>query len=174
MLRTSSFNFGMRAWFGRPDPVHRLSPVRLAQKVRRLGVRGARELWTAQWALLRARRALKHRPAGQLLRPVGSPPSSASATTPETIRSLERLAIAVRRASDYGIFVPTCLVRALALEDLARREGAATALVRVGVRRDERGFEAHAWLEIDGRVVGDTLENVQSFTVLEDFSGLPA
>ncbi len=83
------------------------------------------------------------------------------------------MAIAVRRASDYGVFVPTCLVRALALEDLARREGAVAALVRVGVRRDQNGFEAHAWLEIDGRIVGDTLENVQSFTVLEDFSGLP-
>jgi hypothetical protein len=83
------------------------------------------------------------------------------------------MAIAVHRASDYGIFVPTCLVRALALEDLARREGAEAALVRVGVRRDENGFEAHAWLEIEGRIIGDTLENVTSFTVLEDFSGLP-
>jgi hypothetical protein len=83
------------------------------------------------------------------------------------------MAIAVRRASDYGVFVPTCLVRALALEDLARREGAEGALVRVGVRRDRKGFEAHAWLEIDGRVVGDTPDNVASFTVLEDFSGLP-
>ena len=163
----------MRAWFGRADPVYRLSPVRLAQKVRRLGVRGAYDLWCAQWALLRARRALRRRPAGQLLRPaVGAPPSSAS-TAPDTIRTLERMAIAVRRASDYGVFVPTCLVRALALEDLARREGAVAALVRVGVRRDQNGFEAHAWLEIDGRIVGDTLENVQSFTVLEDFSGLP-
>lgn len=83
------------------------------------------------------------------------------------------MALAVRRASDYGIFVPTCLVRALALEDLARREGADAALVRVGVRRDETGFEAHAWLEIDGNVVGDTVDNVKSFIVLDDFSGLP-
>lgn len=92
---------------------------------------------------------------------------------PETVQALERLAIAVHRASDYGLFVPTCLVRALALEDLARRQGTEAALVRVGVRRGDAGFEAHAWLEVDGRVVGDTLDHVRSFAVLEDFSGLP-
>ena len=153
--------------------MYRFSPVRLVQKVRRLGFRGARDLWTAQRALLRARAALRRRPPGQLLRPLSDPPSAAAPVAQETLRSLERMAIAVRQASDYGIFVPTCLVRALALEDLACREGAEAALVRVGVRRDEKGFEAHAWLEVQGRIVGDTLENVTSFTVLEDFSGLP-
>lgn len=152
--------------------MHFISPVRLAQKVRRLGVRGARDLLTAQLALLRARRALRRRPAGQLIRPVADVDPARPPTSAEAIAALERLAIAVRRASDYGVFMPTCLVRALALEQLADREGAAGALVRVGVRYSREGFEAHAWLEVDGRVVGDTEEHVSGFSVLEDFSGL--
>ncbi len=152
--------------------MHFVSPVRLARKVRRLGLRGARDLLVAQLALLRARRALRHRPAGQLMRPVVAIDPELPSTGRETIDSLERMAVAVRRASDYGLFVPTCLVRALALEELAGREGADAAFVRVGVRRSSDGFEAHAWLEVDGHVVGDTEENVAGFVVLEDFSGL--
>lgn len=126
----------------------------------------------AQRALLRARRALRTRPAGALLKPVVPRPGGAPAA-PDVTEALDRMAVAVRRASDYGVFAPTCLVRALALEDLARRVGADEAVVRVGVRRQGGAFEAHAWLELDGRVVGDTREHVSGFTVLEDFSGLP-
>lgn len=128
----------------------------------------------AQQALLRARRAVRTRPLGELIRPVGGAPdrTSAAANDPARIARLDRIAIAVRRASDYGIFRPTCLVRAIALEDLARRHGVEEAVVRVGVRRREAAFEAHAWLELDGRVVGDTRANVDRFTVLDDFSSL--
>lgn len=150
-----------------------ISPFRLARKATRLGWRGAVDMAVAQRALLRARRALRTRPRGALLRPASGSPRP-PATPPGVVDALERMAVAVRRASDYGVFAPTCLVRALALEELARREGAPEAVVRVGVRQTGGAFEAHAWLELGDRVVGDTRENVDRFTVLEDFSGLPA
>jgi len=51
-------------------------------------------------------------------------------------------------------FVPraTCLTQALAAHWLLSREGYAPSL-RLGVRRDESDFQAHAWVECDGSVV---------------------
>jgi transglutaminase superfamily protein len=64
--------------------------------------------------------------------------------------SPEELANALERGSRY---VPgsTCLVQALAGQWLLQREGYAPQL-RIGVSKAE-GFEAHAWLELDGNVV---------------------
>jgi hypothetical protein len=60
-----------------------------------------------------------------------------------------------------GRLVPgtTCLVRALAAQALLARRGHASQL-RLGVARGSgRAFEAHAWLEQDGRVlVGGPLD----------------
>ena len=49
----------------------------------------------------------------------------------------------------------TCLTQALAAEVMLRRTGGRPDL-RFGVARDAGDFEAHAWLELGGRVlVGD-------------------
>ena len=64
----------------------------------------------------------------------------------------ERIAWAVAVASEY---VPnaTCLTQALAALVLLQREGYGTCL-RIGVARSAEGqFEAHAWLERDGRIL---------------------
>lgn len=46
----------------------------------------------------------------------------------------------------------TCLTQAVAGQYLLRRHGHASEL-RVGVARGESGFRAHAWIEIDGRIL---------------------
>lgn len=64
-------------------------------------------------------------------------------------------------------FVPraTCLVQALAAQRLCLRAGH-PACLRIGVRRDESSpFAAHAWLEVDGRVLVGAAEQEQ-FTPL--------
>jgi hypothetical protein len=83
----------------------------------------------------RASGALAHRP-----RPRGGGPS------------VERIVWAVGAA---GRLVPrtTCLVRALAAQALLARRGHASQL-RLGVAGGPgRAFEAHAWLERDGRIL---------------------
>jgi hypothetical protein len=127
------------------------------------------DLLIAQTYLLLALRAVRHRPKGGLLRRVGL--QTGARGVPDE-RRLARLAVAVDRVARHGCFRPTCLVRAVALERMIRLTNAGPAIVRVGVARQPGGFFAHAWVELEGRVVGDELSFVRRFTPLEDFSAL--
>ena len=64
----------------------------------------------------------------------------------------------------------SCLHRSLALCWLLARRGVAGQL-RIGVRQDENGFTAHAWVEIDGVPINDVPEVRARFTAFErDFA----
>jgi hypothetical protein len=64
----------------------------------------------------------------------------------------------------------TCLTQALAADALLRRSGRSPHL-RIGVARDAGALEAHAWIELDGRVlVGD--HDLHRFTPLDGPSGV--
>ncbi len=64
-------------------------------------------------------------------------------------------------------------MRAVALERLIDQACAESgAVVRVGVLPKDGELLAHAWIEVDGEVVGDRLSVVNKFTPLQDFSGL--
>ncbi|MBS1911969.1 MAG: lasso peptide biosynthesis B2 protein [Bacteroidetes bacterium] len=78
--------------------------------------------------------------------------------------SVERIAWSIQVAARY-IPRSTCLVQALAARSLMARYGYRSEL-RIGVNRDSRGaFEAHAWLEYNGKAVIGELESA-SFTPL--------
>ncbi len=77
---------------------------------------------------------------------------------------------AVRRAAKYGVFRPACLVQAIALQRLLIADGIRGAVIRVGVKQSEDGMLAHAWVELDGAVLGDSPENVCQYTPLNDLS----
>jgi hypothetical protein len=79
-----------------------------------------------------------------------------------------RLARAVTRASRYGVFRPQCLVRALALHQMLERHGVPGSTIRIGVRQTDRAFVAHAWVERDGVVLGDTAANAATFALLTE------
>ena len=81
-----------------------------------------------------------------------------------------RVARAVDRAAQYGLFTPTCLVRAIALEGLLTREGVAGAVVRIGARQRAVRPEMHAWIEVGGVVIGERPEVAGTFTPLHDFT----
>ena len=148
------------------------SESRLGHLTRRLFSLPAREfgeLLVAQGYLVRALWTVRQRPKGELLRPVdGVAPTHSH---PDAAQ-LTRLVTAVDRAANHGVFRPTCLVRAVALERMIVRAGAGPAVVRVGVQRDDQQFHAHAWIELDGRVVGDEPSRIRRFTPLHDFSAL--
>lgn len=67
-------------------------------------------------------------------------------------------ALAARRmletASRYGLARGNCLSKSLVLWHLLRRKGVAANL-RVGGRKEDRQFAAHAWVELDGVVIND-------------------
>lgn len=131
------------------------------------------DLARAQLALLAAQAAVWTRPTGQLVAgadgPAGRPERGAD--RPERMGPTGRardLALAVGRAAERGLFRPQCLVRALALQRLLAREGLGAARVRVGVRLAGARFDAHAWVEHEGEVLGDRTDYVATFSPLTD------
>jgi hypothetical protein len=62
-----------------------------------------------------------------------------------------------------------CLNRALATQLMLRKSGREAQLL-IGVTRGPQGkFEAHAWLERDGKIVIGTLPDLGSYTPLRSF-----
>lgn len=76
------------------------------------------------------------------------------------------VAWSVFMASRHGLVQATCLRRALVIDHFLRRAGLASA-IRFAARQGEFGIEAHAWVESDGRVVGDHPSLTATFTPLE-------
>ena len=60
----------------------------------------------------------------------------------------------VRAAARHGVGHPTCLEESLALWWLLGRQGIASEL-RIGVRKQDEKFEAHAWVEREGMAVNE-------------------
>jgi hypothetical protein len=64
---------------------------------------------------------------------------------------------AIRSAELHGPATPNCLERSVVLWWLLRRDGIAGEL-HIGARKTGSQFEAHAWVELAGQVLNDTLE----------------
>lgn len=131
----------------------------------RLGRAHWRDLAEAQWLLLQAQLRLLTSAAGSL---VGGQPSSREAAVERPLDrvAVERAAWAVDRVVAFGPLRARCLARAMTLRTLLERRGVREAVVRVGVRRADGRFEAHAWVELRGHVIGERAEYVQQFTVM--------
>lgn len=83
--------------------------------------------------------------------------------------SAERVAWAVETASRHMPGEKTCLTQALATQVLLARRGY-PALLHIGVVKNEKGeFQAHAWVECEGKIVigGHELERYTPLTTLE-------
>ena len=74
-----------------------------------------------------------------------------------------QVSMAISRAARFGLFRPSCLVRAIALQRLLDASGLSGSTVRVGVRRDSGDFAAHAWVEYGDRVLGESKSRVSRF-----------
>ena len=79
--------------------------------------------------------------------------------------SMRQVVWAVTVASRY-VPAATCLTQALATQVLLSRRGHPTSL-RIGVGRSEAGeFQAHAWVECQGRVVIGGIKALSRYTPL--------
>jgi hypothetical protein len=122
----------------------------------------------AQAELLVAQALVWVRPSGSLVETT----AAAGPAEPDVRRPPNplacKLAVSVQRAADYGVFRPKCLVRSLALTRLLHRHGIEGSRIRIGVRVVDRKLLAHAWVELDGRVLGDDPTHTAVFAQLTD------
>jgi hypothetical protein len=133
-------------------------------KLRALSWRDWKDLGRAQLALVRAQRILKSLPKGEMVR--DEEPPAAMPAVLDRLDEARRIALAVNRAAEFGLFRPRCLVRSMALRSLLNRAGIEGAYVRVGVQLVNERFMAHAWVEYAGQIVGDNEASVGRFVPL--------
>jgi hypothetical protein len=107
--------------------------------LRVLGFRGARRL--IEWSSRSARRF----PLAEREGHIGPSREPERQQAEETVRLVESVA----RAGGFS-----CLPRSLTAWWLLRRQGIESAL-RIGVRKTEDRFQAHAWLEVEGLPLRD-------------------
>lgn len=82
-------------------------------------------------------------------------------------RRARRYARWIDRASRCFPARVRCLHRSLVLHGWLRREGL-PSIVRIGVLKDGNMLVAHAWVELDGRIVNDSAAAVRPFTPLAE------
>jgi len=108
-------------------------------------IRDARLLTESWFELIRAMIAIRLHPslvASDRHIPVGRRPLASP--------SVDEVCLWVARAAAHHIKRVTCLERAVAAQRMLRRRGFPADL-HIGVRPVPPGFEAHAWLTLDGR-----------------------
>jgi hypothetical protein len=128
------------------------------------------DLAYAQAMLLAAQMTVWWRPVGELMTEAGGeePGTAAVVVKHAPDRKAMRYANAVRFASIHGLFRPKCLVRAVAIDAMVRRAGIPGSRIRIGVQVQEGRFSAHAWVELNGRVLGDRRDHVRRFAQIAD------
>jgi hypothetical protein len=135
---------------------------------RRTAISDAPVLMQALACCVAVRIALWTVPSARLLRFVRRRVDAVVGAVPDGADGF-RIAWAVRAASRR---VPraTCLVQALTVQLLLARHGYVSVL-RVGVKRDDGAFKAHAWVEFQGRVVVGA-DGHSGFMPLPDFGSV--
>ena len=84
--------------------------------------------------------------------------------------SMQQVVWAVTVASQY-VPAATCLTQALATQVLLSRRGHPASL-RIGVARSEAGkFQAHAWVECQGKIVIGGAQALSRFTTFPPLDG---
>lgn len=72
---------------------------------------------------------------------------------PADLQAAEELARLADIAGRRGTITATCLRQSLLIYGLLRRRGFAPEL-KIGVRKEGAGFDAHAWVELQGVALG--------------------
>ncbi len=72
----------------------------------------------------------------------------------------------VNAADRRGLVHPSCLAKSLTLWWLLARQGIPSQL-RIGIRKEEEKFKAHAWVERDGAALNDPEEHHQHYSAFD-------
>jgi hypothetical protein len=94
-----------------------------------------------------------------------SPPAQHAAALPSGLQfdTAMRAARAVRSAQLHGPTSPNCLERSMTLWWILLHEGVDGEL-HIGARKQDAQLEAHAWVELGGRILNDTVEVREDYT----------
>jgi len=133
---------------GESGPRHRRTPADLWAFAR---------AWTVLLAADLGLRAFPFARVDRWLSPKLSPRTDETATG--------RLVWATEAAARHHLYPMRCLPKALCLRWLLGRHGIESEL-RIGVARQEGGLAAHAWVERQGRPVGESLTVEDRFAPL--------
>lgn len=141
-----------------------------AGKLLRSGPSGWWLLVQAEVQILAASALVRRHPRGELIRVLEEGYSAADARRSD-FRAAEAIALALDRAARFGLVHPLCLVRSIALHRLLERRRIHGSRINVGIRMYGSTFAAHAWVELEGRVIGDDPTYVGQFAPLAGESG---
>jgi len=101
---------------------------------------------------------------------------SLTAAERDSSLAAERLALTahlVNSADRYGLIHASCLAKSLTLWWLLERQGIASDL-RIGIRKENGKFEAHAWVERAGAALNEPEENHRHYAAFDAaFSSWP-
>lgn len=107
------------------------------------------------WGMQRTQRAL-----------VWLPHHAMSMSSEVLLPQVEKTARMVGIAAWHSALWTNCLKKSLVLWYLLHRQGIVSEL-RIGVRREQGEFQAHAWVEYQGVVLNDTPNVRQHFAMFE-------
>jgi hypothetical protein len=151
-------------------------PGTTTQRLRKLASLDGGEillLVAAQRALVSAQLLVWTRPVGKLTAPAEGDEAPATPLTPRDEALAKRIALAVERAAENGIFRPRCLVRAVAIQRMLEARGISGGRICIGVRTRRGRFAAHAWVQRGNLLLGDVATHVNTFVPLTDVELLP-
>lgn len=131
--------------------------------------REMRDVVEAELALLSAQAMRLFRPPGQLVDVAARAQIEGSPLAAQTAEC-ESVVLAMDRAMRYGVVRPRCLARAVALSRMLDAHGIAGHTIRIGVRKLDGSFVAHAWVERGNTVLGDTVGNTRGYVSLTEVS----
>lgn len=118
----------------------------------------------AWWCLLAADLGLRLLPYPRVERRFGRAPREGS--RPADARDVARCIWAAGAASRHHLWPMYCLSHALCLRSLLARRGI-EGVLRIGVAREEDWLRAHAWIEWEGKPLGEKEESVAPFGPFE-------
>jgi hypothetical protein len=95
-----------------------------------------------------------------------SPKPKSAAESDAQLQAGQDIARMAAAAARYLPFRTNCLEQSLVLWWLLRRRGI-RAVMRIGVRKEANQFEAHAWVDFEGAVVGGPSEEHVHFVPFE-------
>jgi len=79
--------------------------------------------------------------------------------------SAQRIQRMIRYASRLHFPAMSCLPQSLALRSMLTRRGI-PACIHIGVQKNSNDLYAHAWVEVLGKIVGETDAIIEKFNVL--------